>query len=253
MPFAPLVAPWASRFHGPGLEHGPDALAAALRRAARRVDVGPDDPLDDALARVRAAVDAEPATPLVLCGECTLAPAVAAAARARAGDVGLVWVDAHGDLNTPETSPSGFAGGMPFAALLGWCHDAWRQAAGLEPPFALARSVLVGARDLDAGEREAIDAHGLGERETIADGAALLADRPLWLHLDMDVLDPELTHAADFPAPGGWTAERFAGDLADAIDGRELVAVSVCCGNPRRDADGSGFRAIAAALAPLRV
>jgi arginase len=111
--------------------------------------------------------------------------------------------------------------------------------------------VLVGARDLDPGERAAIDASGLAERDTIAGGAAHLAGRPLWLHLDMDVLDPELTHAADFPAPGGLTAEQFADDLALAVAGRDVVAVSVCCGNPRRDADGSGFRAIAAALAPL--
>ena len=93
-------------------------------------------------------------TPVVLLSECTLVPPVLAAVRERHPDVRLVWIDAHGHLNTPATIPSGFLGGMPFAELLGWCFDDWRRQAGLEPPLPEERAVLVGGRDLDPGERE---------------------------------------------------------------------------------------------------
>ena len=114
-----VVAPWSSRFHGPGMEEGPAAIAAVLGADTWwGVDFDLDAPPEEALAAglpnladpVRGA-----AGPLALLGECTLAPAVAAGLRRRHPDLALVWVDAHGDLNTPETTPSGFLGGMPFA------------------------------------------------------------------------------------------------------------------------------------------
>src|SRR5437762_3597314 len=87
--------------------------------------------LPEMLAASRKAVAA--GTPVVVMSECTLVPPVLAAVRERHPDVALVWIDAHGDLNTPATTPSGFIGGMPFAELLGWCFDDWRRLAGLEP------------------------------------------------------------------------------------------------------------------------
>ena len=96
-------------------------------------------------------------------GECTLVPPVLAAVREEHPGVGLIWIDAHGDLNTPATSPSGFLGGMPFAELLGWCFDDWRLAAGLDPPLREERAVLVDGRDLDPGERELFDASRVHE------------------------------------------------------------------------------------------
>ena len=113
------------------------------------------------LAASRAAVAV--GTPVVVMSECTLVPPVLAAVRERHPEVALVWIDAHGDLNTPETTPSGFIGGMPFAQLLGWCFDDWRRLAGLEPPFPEERAVLVGGRDLDPGERENVDRSQLHE------------------------------------------------------------------------------------------
>ena len=248
---------WSSRFHGPGMEEGPAAVAAALGvDDARLVDLDLDAPATDALVAglpgVRAAVARAGERPLALLGECTLTPAVTAGLRDAHPGLVLVWLDAHGDLNTPETSPSGFLGGMPFAILLGWCHEPLRVAAGLDPPLPEARAALVGARDLDPGERAAIARSRLVVADDVAGAlAALPADAPIHVHLDGDVLDPADAPGVDFPAPGGWSTERLVAEVeALAATGR-VVGVSVCCGNPRRDPGGRSARAYARALQPL--
>ncbi len=136
---AVIQAGWSSRFHGPGMEEGPAAVAAALGPPMRAA--GRDRP-----RRACRSTRSSPACPACTTPSPRAAGQAARAARrvhARAGgdrrlraahpDLVLVWIDAHGDLNTPQTSPSGFLGGMPFAILLGWCHDELRRAAGLEP------------------------------------------------------------------------------------------------------------------------
>jgi arginase len=252
-----VTAPWSSRFHGPGMEEGPGAVAAALGvdvagRAELRLDAPPPEALREGLPRLRAAVAAAGPAPLALLGECTLAPAVTAALRDAHPDLAVVWIDAHGDLNTPQTSPSGFLGGMPFAIMLGWCHDALRLAAGLEPPAAAERAALVGARDLDPGEREAVGRSRLVVAADVATAlAGLPAAAPVHLHLDGDVLDPAVAPGVDFPAPGGWSGERLAAELEELAATGRIAGVSVCCGNPRRDPDGRSARALADAVRPL--
>jgi arginase len=251
-----LAVPWSTRFHGPGLEDGPAALAAALGASPEAVALSFDLPPSEALRRglpdVTSAVAEAGHRPLVLLGECTLAPAVAAGLRRSSGDTALVWIDAHGDLNTPETTASGFLGGMPFAILLGWCLDDLRMAAGLDPPVGGDAAVLVGARDLDPGEQEAIERTGLAAVAGCGDAlAALPAERPIWVHLDGDILDPEVAPGADFPAPGGWSAERLLGECALVAATGRIAGVSVCCGNPRRDPDRRGFAVLADAVRVL--
>jgi arginase len=254
----PLVlAPWSSRFHGPGMEEGPGAVAEALGspRGGERVgfdlDAPPEQALADGLPALSAAV-AGAAGPLALLGECTLAPAVVAGLRSAHPDLALVWIDAHGDLNTPETTPSGFLGGMPFAVLLGWCHEPLRTAAGLEPPLPEERAALVGARDLDPGERAAIERSRLVVADDVAGTLERLPDdAPLYVHLDGDVLDPEDAPGVDFPAPGGWRLPRLVDEMTALAATGRVVGVSLCCGNPRRDPDGRSAAAYAEALAPM--
>jgi arginase len=209
-------------------------------------DLAPQDTLPlhlpELLAAGREAVAA--GTPVAIVGECTLVPALLAAVRERHPGVALVWIDAHGDLNTPETTPSGFLGGMPFAQLLGWCFDDWRRQAGLEPPLPEQLAVLVGGRDLDPGERANVDRSQLHESDDAAGAlAALPADAPLYVHVDTDVLDPSLTPDAGFPAPGGWSVERLGEELATLAASGRVVAVSICpSAPPALDAE---------ALAPL--
>jgi arginase len=239
------------------MEEGPAAVAAALGVAdAETVELSLDDEPERALRagfpRVYTAVAAAGSEPLALLGECTLTPAVTAGLRRSHPDLALVWLDAHGDLNTPETSPSGFLGGMPFAVLLGWCHEPLRLAAGLDPPLPERRAALVGARDLDPGERDAIERSQLVVSDDVAGAlAALPSDAPIHVHLDGDVLDPSAAPGVDFPAPGGWSEERLRDELAALARTGRVVGVSVCCGNPRRDPDGRSAQAYATALAPL--
>jgi arginase len=252
-----IQAGWSSRFHGPGMEEGPAAVAAALGvTGAQVVDIDLEAPPVDALVAglpgLHAAVAGAAGRPLALLGECTLAPAVVAGMREASPDLVLVWIDAHGDLNTPQTSPSGFLGGMPFAILLGWCHDELRRAAGLDPALPEARAALVGSRDLDPGERAAIDRSQLVVADDVAAAlAALPAGAPVHLHLDGDVLDPAVAPGVDFPAADGWSGARLDGEVAALAATGRVVGVSVCCGNPRRDPDGRSARAYARALQPL--
>ncbi len=254
---AAVAAPWSSRFHGPGMEEGPAAVAAALGIDAEVVEFQLEQPPTEALAaglpRLHDAVAAAPGIPLALLGECTLAPAVTAGLLAAHPDLVLVWLDAHGDLNTPDTSPSGFLGGMPFAILLGWCHEPLRRAAGAELPLPEQRAALVGARDLDPGERDAIAGSLLVVADDVAGAlAGLPAGAPVHVHLDGDVLDPADAPGVDFPAPGGWSGARLDAEMAALAATGRVVGVSVCCGNPRRDPDGRSARAYARALQPLR-
>jgi arginase len=211
-------------------------------RTVRFGEGAPEEALSAHLPRMLAASRAAVAvgTPVVVMSECTLVPPVLAAVRERHPGVALVWIDAHGDLNTPETTPSGFLGGMPFAQLLGWCFDDWRRLAGLEPPLPEERAVLVGGRDLDPGERENVDRSRLHESDdAIGALAALPPDAPLYVHVDTDVLDPSLTPDAGFPAPGGWSVERMQAEVAVLGATGRVVALSICpSAPPALDAEG---------------
>jgi arginase len=205
-------------------------------------DLAPEDTLPlhlpALLERSREAVAA--GTPVVLMSECTLVPPVLAAVREEHPGVALIWIDAHGDLNTPATTPSGFIGGMPFAELLGWCFDDWRLQAGLDPPLPEERAVLLGGRDLDPGERELLDASRVHEADDALSAiASLPPSAPLYVHVDTDVLDPSLTPDAGFPAPGGWSVERMRKELAAIAASDRVVALSVCpSAPPALDAEG---------------
>ena len=108
--------------------------------------------------------------PVIAGGNCNTAIGATAGLRRHAcPDLGLVWLDAHGDLNTPTTSPSGFLDGMPLAMITGHAcpGEVWGRLGG--PPLDDDRAVHLGARDLDAGEEENVAAWGirlLTSRET---------------------------------------------------------------------------------------
>jgi arginase len=213
-------------------------------------DLAPQDTLPLYLPEMHAASREAMAagTPVVLMSECTLVPPVLAAVREEHPGVALVWIDAHGDLNTPDTTPSGFLGGMPFAQLLGWCFDDWRRQAGLEPPLPEERAVLVGGRDLDPGERASVDRSQLHESDDAAGAlAALPPGIPLYVHVDTDVLDPTLTPDAGYPAPGGWDVARMRAEMAVLAASGRVVALSICPSAPPA-LDAEGLRPLVDAL-----
>jgi arginase len=154
----------------------------------------------DALAAALAA------RPIVVGGCCCSHVGAVTGVSRRVGRLGLVWLDAHGDLNTPETSPSGNEWGMPFRMLLD---------AGVVVPEDAA---LVGARNLDPPEVEFMAAHGIDESLD----RALVGVEATYVALDFDVLDPEEADVF-MPEPDGMSVSALEGLLGE-VAGRTTMA-----------------------------
>ena len=134
--------------------------------------------------------------------------------------VGLVWMDAHGDFNTPETSLSGSADGMPVAVSTGLCLHHIRRAAGLDPPLAMRYVSMFGVRDLDPAEQYLIDKHQI-HQITVEDiktqsskinkeieRLASLTDY-IYVHIDLDIITMEDMPGHSTPVPSGPTADEL--------------------------------------------
>ncbi len=135
----------------------------------------------------------------------------------------VVWLDAHGDFNTPQTTPSGFPGGMPLAMLVGRGDRQLLQALDLRP-IAEEDVILTDARDLDPLESIALRGsqvrHLLKVSELLT---APLPGRPLYIHLDTDVIDPAEMPGLGYPAPAGPPLETVEAALRRvARDGRPV-------------------------------
>jgi arginase len=153
-------------------------------------------------------------TPVILGGDHSIAMGTLAGLYSVAGSGGLLWVDAHGDLNRPNTSPSGNVHGMPLAAALGACRFT---VPGCEPPpwVDKGRVAVVGARRLDPGEKELIEDLGLCvltmtdiDRRGIASvmhEALMVVQGDQFVHMsfDIDVLYPEIAPGVGTPVRGG--------------------------------------------------
>ena len=131
------------------------------------------------------------------------------------GPGGVIWIDAHGDLNSPETSPSGNVHGMVLAAALGLAGDRFQGDGWELPALVPSRVALVGVRSLDEGERELLkeldacvftmsDVDRLGVERAVRDALAHVAG-PGFVHvsLDMDVVDPDVAPGVGTPVRGG--------------------------------------------------
>jgi arginase len=161
------------------------------------------------------------AIPLVLGGDHSLgAGSVAAAAvwarQTRQLPIGLLWVDAHGDMNTPTTSPSGNVHGMPLAALLGREPAELAGLGGLSPKVLPQHTVLIGVRNLDEREKQLVrdsqvhvftmkDIDRQGIASIVEQAVALAGDGTAGIHVsfDMDVCDPSIAPGVGTPVKGG--------------------------------------------------
>jgi arginase len=171
--------------------------------------------LCDRVAKLVAASSEAGAMPLVLGGDHSVALGTLVGMAAARGPGGVVWIDAHGDLNTPESSPSGNVHGMVLAAALGLCGDAFAFDDWTLPAVEPGRIALVGVRSLDQGERDLlgkldakvftmseIDRIGI---EPVMREALVHAGGGAFLHvsLDMDAVDPEHAPGVGTPVRGG--------------------------------------------------
>jgi arginase len=162
-------------------------------------------------------------TPVVLGGDHSVAAGTVAGVaefyRSENKKIGLIWIDAHSDINTPETSPSGNVHGMPVAALLGLGPDLLANIFGWSPKVAPENTVLIGVRDIDATEKENIRRAGITEVYTMRDiderGMRTVMEEALraagrgtagyHVSLDMDWIDPEDAPGVGTPVRGGAT------------------------------------------------
>lgn len=146
------------------------------------------------------------ARPLLLSADCTTALGMAAGLQRSHRDVAVVWLDAHGDFNTPATTITGYLGGMPLAMLTGRAAELICDPLGVRP-LSDSDVLLVDARDLDPAERDALAASHI--RRVPADpgqvGAMLsdLSGKPVYLHVDVDIADSSQLPGLRVPAGPG--------------------------------------------------
>ena len=226
-------------------EQAEPALAAAVMSDARMVN-GPHaipDRGPDSMARLHAPIadfvrDAARAgdRAVSVAGDCCAAVPVLAGLRAGGVEPQLVWIDAHGDFNTPETSPSGFLGGMPLAVIAGRGPQWMAESVGLSP-LPEGRIWLIDGRDLDPLERAALDASAV-RRTGVAGLGSLRLEGPVMVHIDMDVLDAEKAPAFQYPVRGGPSVAAVSRACREFAGANRVVAVSVCGWTGALDEDG---------------
>jgi arginase len=173
--------------------------------------------IDDALSGGNA--------PVLLAGDCSVAVTTLPAALKNRPDAKVLWLDAHGDYNTPETSGSGYLGGMSLAGACG----VWDT--GLAEPIDPSRVVLVGVRDLDDRERQLLEESPVtvigASLETLVFTQNALDRAPIFVHFDLDVIDPDAFPAIPFPTPGGLAPDKVY-DLLEAVAGEcEVIGFEV--------------------------
>ena len=232
-------------------------VAAPIRELAREGDARKKYIEDIAAvcrrihAMARASLDAG-ALPVVIGGDHSVAAgsvaASAEAVRAATGKpLGVIWVDAHGDMNTPETSESGNVHGMPLAALLGQApHEL--ASIGTSPSLRPEHTVLVGIRNLDDREKDQIRAAGVHVftmKDVDRDGIARVAERAIalasegtgGLHVsfDLDVCDPSVAPGVGTPVRGGLDYREAHMLMELVADSQRLVALDLVEVNPTLD------------------
>jgi arginase len=192
--------------------------------------------------------------PIVLAGNCN--QCLGTLAGLDPNGIGVIWFDAHGDYHTPETSTSGFFDGMCLNIATG---GSWISLARTIPGFDPVRQnnvILVGARDLDPAEVDLLEAstvtvcghdrireHGI--EATLESELTVLAARTknVYVHVDLDVLDPELAPANEFAPPGGLTPAELHQALDLIAERFDVRAAALASYNPEVDAMGEALAA----------
>lgn len=191
-------------------------------------------------------------------GECTFIVGSLAGFKTKfRGKPGILWMDAHGDFNTPETTPSGFIGGMCLAFACGRGPKLSSEIENSRPLMDEENVVHVGSRALDPLESKtmadsplqlysASDVRRIGVERVAEEAAKYLSDRADWIvcHLDVDCLDPATISAVNFPEKGGLMTED-AKTIVDALyDTGKLKVFDLAALNSDLDKDGSAAKTL---------
>ena len=201
------------------------------------------------LAAITERTVAEGIVPLVLGGDHSIAvgsvAGVAAHFHKQGKRIGCLWLDAHGDMNTPESSPSGNVHGMPLASIIGYGAPELVELAGVKPIVAPRNVALVGIRDLDARERRIVKESGVhiftmrdiderGMREVMAEALRFVTDETdgVAVSLDLDFVDPEDAPGVGTPVRGGVTYREAHLAMEMIADSEAVVSMEVVEINP---------------------
>lgn len=262
-----------------GVDMGPSAIRiAGLNQAiallghevtdAGNVHVNPPEALTQTTARARflpeiaaaseelalmveASLDEE-TVPVVLGGDHSIAIGSAAGLasfyRKREKRIGIVWLDAHTDINTPETTPSGNIHGMPLAALLGRGPKELTHVSGFAPKLLPENAVVIGARSVDPGERELIKTLGVrvftmsevderGMSDVIEEAIEIASRNTAGFHvtMDMDFIDPFYAPGVGTPERGGATYREGHLAMEKMSDSGHVLSVELTEVNPMYD------------------
>jgi arginase len=161
--------------------------------------------------------------------------------------VGLLWVDAHGDFNTPETTLSGMLGGMPVAVSAGLALHRLRRESKLDPPISTEDIVMVAVRDTDPEERILMEEHRLATlstedvrevSEALHAQMRRLSDETdlIYVHVDMDVLDPAEVQGHGLTVEGGPTSQELAAALEEVFQYPKVAGLGIAS-TPAYEAD----------------
>ena len=176
--------------------------------------------------------------PVSIVGDCCATIGFMAGLQRAGLDPTLIWFDAHGDFNTWETTPSGFLGGMPLAMLVGCGEQRMPRTVCLQP-VPEERVILTDARDLDPGEQELVESSNIIHLPKVSDLLNHpLPDRPLYIHFDVDVLDPGDVPALSYPAPEGSDVEELKRVFEYLTKTRLILGMSMSTWNPDIDEEG---------------
>jgi arginase len=187
--------------------------------------------------------------PLVLGGDHSIAAGAASGVasffRKDKKDIGYIWLDAHGDMNTPESSPSGNVHGMPLASIMGYGPTELVDLMGFKPKVEPGNIVIVGARDLDAQERKMMKKSGVhvftmreiderGMREVMSDALKYAMDDTagIAVSLDMDFVDPSDAPGVGTPVRGGVTYREAHLAMEMIADSEAMASLEVVEINP---------------------
>lgn len=198
--------------------------------------------------QVEAALESA-STPIILGGDHSIAIGSVAGLSAfhhkQGKRVGVIWFDAHGDMNTPDTSPSGNIHGMPFAAILGKGAKELTEISGFAPKVYPEDCVLIGARSVDADEAVALKASGIrvvtmrelderGMSAVMDEAIELASQRTAGFHvtMDMDFVDPDFAPGVGTPVPGGPTYRESHLAMEKVADSGKMLSFELTEVNP---------------------
>ena len=214
-----------------------DELLTELPLPGRRLDVGvADEAMPGRLvglyrgvaAAVAEAIGASTEPLVVVSGDCNTSLGVLTGLQRAGIDPSIVWFDGHGDFHTAATTTSGYLGGLALALLVG--DDDLGLAAGVGlTPVAEDRVVLVDARDLDPAERVRLDASAVRRLAVDELVGTSLPPGPLYLHLDVDVIDAAATPGLRFPASDGPSPDAVIAAVGRVLATGRVAAVGMAC------------------------